>query len=323
MVMMHLARFLARRLASTVIALLLLVFFIFCLMRIAPGGPFSDDEKIASPEVLRNLRAKYRLDDPVHIQFLRYLGDLLRGDLGISMRYPDRTVTEIIAAKLPVSIQIGAVALVLALAIGISLGSLAALRHRTLIDSAIAAGMALGLSLPTVVIAPLLAYLFALYLRWLPVTGWGSPVHMVLPVIALAIPFSARFARLMRAGMLDVLSQDFIRTARAKGLSTFTIVVRHAMRPAVFPVVSYLAPAAAAVLTGSVVVEKIFRIPGLGPDFVNAALARDYTLVMGIAILYSVMLAVFNLMADITYALLDPRVRLFELTHAVRNETQE
>ncbi len=310
--MLSVAKFLARRLASTAIALLLLILFLFCLMRLAPGGPFSDDEKVASPEVLRNLRAKYRLDDPVHVQFLRYLGDLLRGDLGISMRYPDRTVTEIIAAKLPVSIQIGAIALLLALAVGISLGSLAALRHRTLLDSTIAGGTAFGLSLPTVVVAPLLACLFGLYLHWLPVAGWSSPVHAILPVVTLAIPLSARFARLMRAGMLDVLSQDFIRTARAKGLSTFTIVVRHAMRPAVFPVVSYLAPAAAAVLTGSVVVEKIFRIPGLGPDFVNAALARDYTLVMGIAILYSVMLAAFNLMADVAYAVLDPRVRLQE-----------
>jgi oligopeptide transport system permease protein len=283
-------------------------------MRVAPGGPFSDDEKAVSPEVLQNLRAKYRLDDPVHVQFLRYLGDLLHGDLGISMHHPDRTVTEIIAAKLPVSIQIGAIALLLALTIGISLGSLAALRHQTLIDSAIAGGTALGLSLPTVVVAPLLAWLFGLYLHWLPVAGWNSPIHAVLPVITLAVPFSARFARLMRVSMLDVLSQDFIRTARAKGLSTFTIVVRHAMRPAVFPVVSYLAPAAAAVLTGSVVVEKIFGIPGLGPDFVNAALARNYTLVMGIAILYSAMLAAFNLMADFAYALLDPRVRLQEVS---------
>ncbi|MDQ7778338.1 MAG: ABC transporter permease [Planctomycetota bacterium] len=303
-------KFLAWRLASTAVALLFLTLLVFALMRVAPGGPFSDDLRAESPEVLKNLRAKYRLDDSLPTQYLRYLGDLLTGDLGMSMRYGGRTVVEIIADKLPVSLQIGAAALLLGLALGILLGALAALRHGSVLSDAVAVGTALGISLPALVVAPLLAYLFGYHLRWLPPAGWSTAAHAVLPVITLAIPLTARIACLTRAGMLDVLGQEFIRTARAKGLSTFTIVTRHALRPSLFPVVSFLAPAAAAVLTGSVVVEKIFQIPGLGPDFVTAALARDYTLVMGIALLYSVMLGAFNFLADVAYVMLDPRVRL-------------
>lgn len=301
-------RFVARRLALAVPVLLAIATLTFFAMRLAPGGPF-DAERRLPPAVLANIEARYRLDRPLAEQYLRYLGHLLRGDLGPSFRYPDRTVGELIALGLPVSVTLGAAALALALAIGIPAGVVAAVRHNRPADH-LAMGLAMtGVSLPNFVLGPLLILLFALVLRWLPVAGWGSWRHLVLPAVTLGLYYAAYIARLTRAGMLEVIRQDFIRTARAKGAPERRVVGRHALRLALLPVVSYLGPAAAKVLTGSVVVETIFAVPGIGRYFVTAALNRDYTMVLGTALFFSAFLVAFNLLVDLAYGWLDPRIR--------------
>jgi oligopeptide transport system permease protein len=300
-------RYLLRRLVDLPATLLAIVTASFFIMRIAPGGPFDMDR--ALPEQVRlNIEARYHLDESLPQQYLRYLADVVRGDLGPSFRYPDRTVTELIALGFPVSVMLGLCALAVAVVIGGTAGVLAGIRHNRVADY-LTMGIALaGVSIPNFVLGPLLILVFALWLGWLPVAGWGTWAHLVLPSITLGAFYTAYVARLSRAGMLEVILQDFIRTARAKGLRESVIIVRHALPGAALPVVSYLGPAAAGALTGSVVVESIFGIPGIGRYFVQSALNRDYTMVLGTVVVYSSLLVVFNLIVDCLYAWLDPRV---------------
>jgi oligopeptide transport system permease protein len=299
-----------RRLLGAIPTLLVLIAFAFLLIRAAPGGPF-DSERQLLPEVEANLRAAYHLDEPLPLQFVRYLGGLLRFDFGPSFQYRDYTVTELIMTGFPVSLRLGAAAMLVALVAGVAAGSVAALRQNSATDYAVMAVSMTGISIPNFVVAPILVLVFAIYLDWFPAggLGGGSPRNMVLPVIALALPQIAYIARLTRGSMIEVLSSPFVRTARAQGLSTTRILFRHALKPALLPVVSYLGPAAAAVITGSVVIEQIFSVPGLGRFFVTGALNRDYTLVRGIVVFYGVLIILFNLLVDLAYAWFDPKVR--------------
>lgn len=301
---------LLRRLLTGLPTLLVVVTLSFLLMKAAPGGPF-DGERALDPTTQAALARAYGLDRPVGEQFLHYLGGLLRGDFGPSMVYRDFTVTELVARGLPVSLTLGAAALVLALGIGIPLGCWAAWRAGGLVDRTAMLGAMLLNALPTFVTAPLLALVFGLWLGWLPVSGWrdGQAVALILPAVALALPTLGAVTRLTRAGLADVLGQDFIRTARAKGLGAATILRRHALKPALIPVVSYLGPAAAGLLTGAVIIETVFALPGLGRYFVQGALNRDYPLVLGVVVLYAALIILFNLLADLIYGWLDPRVR--------------
>lgn len=304
-----LTAFVLRRFAWLAIVLFIIATASFFLMRFAPGGPFDRERNL--PEAIEmNLRAKYHLDRPLVVQYAIYMGGLIRGDLGPSFKYRNRTVNEIIAQSFPVSLTLGLYALSLALIVGVSAGTVAGVKKHSAFDFATMSVAMLGISLPNFFLGLILLLVFCFKLPLFPAAGWGGPGQMVLPVITLAAPFTAYIARLMRASMLDVLSQHYIRTARAKGLSEFQVITRHALKNAITPIVSYMGPAAAAVLTGSIVVEKIFAIPGLGTHFVNAALNRDYTLVMGTVLLYSLLLVLFNLVVDIIYSFIDPRVRL-------------
>jgi len=280
------------------------------MVHAAPGGPF-DDERVLPAEIEENIAAAYHLDEPLHKQFIRYLSGLVHGDLGPSYRYRDHTVGELIGTAFPVSLKLGAMAMLLALVVGVAAGSFAALRRNTLLDRSVMAVAMTGISIPIFVIAPLLVLLLAVRLQWLP-AGWSGNVgatKFVLPVIALALPQIAYIARLTRASMIDVLASDFVRTARAQGLGTTAVVRYHALKPALLPVLSYMGPAAAAILTGSVVVEEIFGIPGLGQFFVRGALNRDYTLVLGIVVFYAALVVLLNLVVDILYGVIDPRIR--------------
>lgn len=300
-----------RRLLAAIPTLLVLLAVSFFVMRAAPGGPF-DAERALPPEVEANLARTYHLDEPLPLQFARYLGALARGDLGPSFQYHDWTVNELIAAGLPVSVRLGAWSLLLGLAVGVAVGVFAALKRDSLADHA-AMGLAMtGISVPTFVTAPLLILVFAVHLGWFPAGDWGGGTwrHLVLPVVVLALPQVAYVARLVRGSLLEVLQADFIRTARAKGLPERTVVWRHALKPALLPVVSYLGPAAAAVLTGSLVVEQVFGLPGVGRYFIQGALNRDYTLVMGVVVFYGALVIVLNWLVDVAYAWLDPRVRV-------------
>lgn len=301
-----------RRILGAIPTLLLLIALTFVLIRAAPGGPF-DSERNLSPEIEANMERAYHLDESLPRQFLRYLSGLLRGDLGPSFQYRDYTVNELIATGFPVSARLGASAMLLALLAGISLGVFAALRQNSFLDHAAMTFAMTGISVPSFVLAPLLILLFAVHLGWLPAGGLGGDrldlVHMVLPVVSLALPQVAYIARLTRGSMIEVLRSDYIRTARAKGLPLRSLILRHALKPALLPVVSYLAPATAGIVTGSVVIEQIFGLPGLGRYFVQGALNRDYTLVMGVVIFFGVLIILLNLLADIVYGLLNPRVR--------------
>jgi oligopeptide transport system permease protein len=290
--------------------LLVIVVASFLLMRVAPGGPF-DGERALTPEVRAQLEAAYGLDAPVPVQLWRYFEGLARGDFGPSLVYRDFTVGDLIAEGLPVSLTLGAGALLLALVIGLPLGGWAAWRRGSRIDGAVQGATIAAVVVPTFVSAPILVLLFGLWLGWLPVSGWeaGRVDDIVLPVIALALPTAAVVARLARASLIETLAQDFVRTAKAKGLAPATILLRHAMKPALMPVVSYLGPAAAALLTGSVVIETVFALPGLGRYFVQGALNRDYPLVLGVVILYAALVIAANLLVDLLYAWLDPRTR--------------
>ena len=289
--------------------LLVLVTLSFFLVRAAPGGPF-DAEKNLPPEIEANLAAKYHLDEPLWQQYLRYLGDLARGDLGPSFKYVDYTVNELIAQGFPVSLRLGLAAMAVALLIGLPAGMLAALRQNRPLDHVTMAAAMTGISVPGFVVAPLLILVFAVHLGWLPAGGLDGGLRAwVLPVTALALPLLAYIARLTRASLIEVWRSPFIRTARAKGLPVWLILTRHALKPTLLPVVSFLGPALAGVITGSVVIEAIFGIPGLGRYFVQGALNRDYTLVMGVVVFYGALIIVFNFLVDLLYALLDPRVR--------------
>ena len=299
--------FLVRRLLALPAVLFVIITGSFFIMRLAPGGPFDMDR--ALPEAVRlNIEAKYHLHEPLPRQYLRYLGEVVRGDLGPSFRYPDRTVNELIALGFPVSLTLGFCALGFAVLVGGTAGILAGIRHNRWVDY-LTMSLALGgVSVPNFVLGPLLMLGFALGLGWLPVAGWGTWRHLVLPTLTLGVFYTAYVARLSRAGMLEVILQDFVRTARAKGVREAVVVTRHALPNAILPVVSYLGPAAAGALTGSVVVESIFGIPGIGRYFVQSALNRDYTMVLGTVVFYSILLVAFNLIVDGLYAYLDPRV---------------
>jgi len=301
--------YLARRLATTVPLLLGIVVMSFLFMRLAPGGPF-DTERALDPQVRANLEARYGLDRSLPEQLGLYLGGLLRGDLGPSFQYVGWSVREILAQGAPISFALGAAALCIALLLGIPLGVLGALHHNRWQDQLTTTLALVGVCVPNFVLGPLLILVFVFALQWLPVGGFGSFQQLILPALTLGAVRAAYIARLTRTGMLDVLEQDFVRTARAKGLSELSVVTRHALRLALLPVVQYLGPAIASILVGSVVVERIFGVPGLGSFFINAALNRDYTLAMGSVLLYSTLLILLNLLADLLSRLLDPRVDL-------------
>jgi len=305
-----LLRYTLLRALGAIPTLLLVIVLAFLMVHAAPGGPF-DDERALPADVEANIARAYHLDEPLPKQFIRYLSGLMRGDLGPSYRYRDYTVSELIGTAFPLSLQLGALAMALAVVVGVGAGTVAALRQDTYLDRLVMASSMTGISIPVFVFAPVLVLLLAVKLQWLP-AGWSSttgPARLVLPVISLALPQIAYIARLTRASMIDVLGRDFIRTARAQGLGTMTVVRLHALKPAMLPVLSYMGPAVAAVLTGSVVVEEIFGIPGLGQFFVRGALNRDYTLVLGIVVFYATLIVFLNLIVDILYGAIDPRVR--------------
>ncbi len=301
-----------RRLAGLIPTLLMLITVAFFLMRVAPGGPF-DTEKDLPPDIEANLNAKYHLDEPVLSQYFRYLGQVAVLDFGPSIQYKDWTVNELIGQGIPVSLTIGLAAMVLSFFLGTALGITAALRQNTRADYSLMGIAMLGVSIPNFVIAPILILLLAVYAGWLPAGGWDwSIASMVLPVVTLALPVTAYIARLTRGSMIEVMHSNFIRSARAKGLPESMVIRRHALRPALLPVISFLGPATAGMISGSVVIERIFSIPGLGSYFVQGALNRDYTLVMGVVIFYGVLIIVLNFLVDLIYAWLNPKVRYDE-----------
>jgi len=300
--------FVVRRLLGLVPTLLVIVALSFLVIRLAPGSPFESERGIP-PEVLAELNNKYGFDRPLSEQLLRYFGGLLRGDLGLSTKYPQRSVNEIIADGLPATLLLASVALCWALGLGIFAGVVSAVRQNTAWDHGLMGIAMLGISLPSFVLGPLLALVFALTFYVLPPGGWGGLRHVVLPGITLGSFYAAYIARLTRSGMLEVVHMDYVRMARAKGLPEHTVVLRHMLRGGLLPVVTYLGPAIANLMVLSVVVEKIFATPGIGPYFVDAAFNRDYFLVMGIVVLYSVLLLCLNLLVDVAYGLLDPRIR--------------
>jgi oligopeptide transport system permease protein len=305
-----LLRYALLRLLGAIPTLLLVIVLAFLMVHAAPGGPF-DAERTLPPDIEANIAAAYHLDEPLHQQFFRYISGVLQGDLGPSYRYRDHTVGELIGSAFPLSLKLGASAMLLALTVGVLLGSLAAIRRNTALDRLLMAIAMTGISIPVFVIAPVLVLFLAVKLQWLP-AGWSGNegiARFLLPVVALALPQIAYIARLTRASMIDVLASDFVRTARAQGLATSAIIRYHALKPAMLPVLSYMGPAIAAILTGSVVVEEIFGIPGLGQFFVRGAQNRDYTLVLGIVIFYASLVVLLNLVVDILYGAIDPRIR--------------
>ncbi|MET0376663.1 MAG: ABC transporter permease [Rhizorhabdus sp.] len=299
-----------RRLLTALPTLAAVVILSFVLMRVAPGGPF-DGERPLDPQTRAALMSAYGLDLPLPEQIGRYVWRLAQGDFGPSLVYRDFTVTDLIARGLPVSLTLGALALLLALILGLGAGLTAAARTGGRTDHVLMLGATLLTSLPSFVVGPLLALVFGLWTGWLPVSGWGDgdPAHILLPVIALALPAAGAIAKLARAGLAEVLGQDHIRMARARGLGRSRILIVHALRPALVPVASYLGPAAAGMLTGAVVIETVFALPGLGRYFVQGALNRDYPLVLGVVTLYAALIILFNLLADLAYGWLDPRAR--------------
>jgi oligopeptide transport system permease protein len=302
-------RYAVRRIAGSVPVLLILVTLSFFVIRLAPGGPF--EQRGLTPQERVNLDRLYGLDRPLGIQYLRYLDGLAHGDLGVSYKERDESVSGLIGEGLPVSATVGLAALLLATLAGVPLGVWAALRRGGIVDYAVTGLATLAIALPTFVTGPLLALLFGLALRWLPVAGWqqGDPLYLILPAVTLALPVGATIARMMRGSLLETLSAPFVRTARARGLGPWRVLLRHALRPALVPVASYLGPAATYVFTGSLVVETVFALPGTGRYLVQAALNRDYTLVMGMILLYGALTLLLNLAADLAHGWLDPRVR--------------
>ena len=301
-------RYALRRLLGAIPTIFVVITLAFFMMRVAPGGPF-DQERTLEATVMANLNETFGLDRPLWEQYAIYLGNLATGDMGPSFIYRDMRVHEILAEGLRVSVQLGATALALALVIGAVLGCVAALRQNSAVDYAVVGLATFGVTIPNFVVAPVLSLVFGVMLGWLPAQGWGRPEHMILPVISLALPQVAVIARLVRSSMIEALRSDHVRTARAYGLPTGMVVGKHALRAAILPAISYLGPAAAALLTGSIVVEQVFNLPGIGRYFVVGALNRDYTLVMGTVVVVAVFVVIFNLVVDLLYAALDPRVR--------------
>jgi len=301
-------RFIAARLLQTVPVLFVVATLTFFMVRAMPGGPF-DSERALAPEIKRQLEAHYGLDKPLFSQYLIYLGNLIRGDLGYSTKFANRSVNETIAATFPVSLQLGGLALSLALLLGITAGVTAALRPNSVLDYTASGISMMGICLPTFVLGPLLMLVFALNLHWVNASGWFDPTDRILPAVTLGIVYAAYVARLTRGGMLEILSQDFIRTARAKGASEARVVFRHALRGGLLPVISFLGPAAAGILTGSFVIETIFQIPGLGRHFVTSAFNRDATMITGIVVFYAALIVFFNLLVDIVQIWLNPKLK--------------
>jgi oligopeptide transport system permease protein len=304
-------RFLFRRFVSIIPTMFVIVTLSFFMMRAAPGGPFSREREIPA-NILQNILKKYHMDEPLPKQYLRFLGDVLHGDLGPSFKVKDFTVNELIAQSLPHSLTLGLTALAFAFFAGVAVGIVSALKQNTAADYAAMSVAVTGISVPLFVAGPILMLIFAIGLKILPTSGWINDSYgmaaMVLPAFTLSMPYFAYIARLSRASIIEVLRSDYIRTAKAKGLSMPVIVVKHVLKGALLPVVSYLGPACAGIVTGSVVVESIFAVPGLGTYFVRSAINRDYTLIMGTVIVYSAILIVMNFIVDIIYGLLDPRI---------------
>jgi oligopeptide transport system permease protein len=301
-------RFVARRLLQTIPVLFVIVTATFFMIRFVPGGPFTAERAIP-PEILKNLEAHYGLDQPLWRQYANYLGSVARGDLGPSFKYSNRSVNEIIGDKLPVSLELGGLALGVALLIGLPLGVLAAVKRNTWLDYLCSGTGMLGICVPTFVLGPLLVLLFAIHLRWFNASGWYDPSDRFLPALTLGFVYAAYLMRLTRGGMLEVLNQDYIRTARAKGASELRVVLRHALRGGLLPVIAFLGPATAGILTGSFVIETIFQIPGLGREFVNSAFNRDYTLILGTVILYASLIVLCNLIVDVAQVWLNPKLK--------------
>ncbi|MFC2600735.1 MAG: oligopeptide ABC transporter permease OppB [Treponema lecithinolyticum] len=304
-------RFIFRRILGLIPTMFLIITLSFFLIRLAPGGPFSSEKKV-TPEVMQNLLKKYHMDEPLFKQYLRYMGDVLRGELGPSFKNKDYSVNELIAVSLPNSLILGVTSLALALLFGIAVGVVSALNQNSAADYTAMSAAVIGISVPLFVVGPVFMLVFAMKLQWLPTSGWitgrAGLKTLIMPAVTLAFPYFAYIARLSRASILEILRSDYIRTARAKGLKQSAVILRHVLKGALLPVVSYLGPAFAGIVTGSVVVEQIFLVPGLGNFFVKSALNRDYTLIMGTVIVYSFILIVMNLIVDIIYGLLDPRI---------------
>ncbi|SMY16852.1 MULTISPECIES: oligopeptide ABC transporter permease OppB [Photobacterium] len=303
-------KFIAKRIFEAIPTLLVLITISFFLMRFAPGNPFTSDRPLP-PEVLANIEAKYGLDKPVFEQYTTYLGNIVQGDFGPSFKYKDFTVNELVSKALPVSAKIGFFAFIFALVMGVSVGTIAALKQNTWLDYTIMSTAMAGVVMPSFILAPVLIYIFAINLQWLPAGGWqdGSLKFVILPMLGMALLYVATFARITRGSMIETLNSNFIRTARAKGLSYRHIILKHALRPALLPVVSYMGPAFVGIITGSVVIETIFGLPGIGKLFVNAAFNRDYSLVLGITILIGSLTIIFNAIVDIVLAMIDPKIR--------------
>ena len=298
-----------RRLGTAIPVLLAVITLTFVMVHSAPGGPF-DEEKAVSPEVLVKLNERYNLNEPLVVQYFDYLGNVLQGDFGPSFRYPSRSVTELIFIGLPITFELALYAILFALMLGIIAGVISSLRPNTAYDYVPMTIAMAGICIPSIVLGPSLTLVFGIQLNWLPVTGWGDiPGDKVLPTITLGTAYAAYCARLTRGGMLEILNQDFIRTARAKGLSEFRVVVVHALRGGLTPVIAFLGPAMAGLLAGSFVVETIFGIPGLGRFYVEAAFNRDYTMILGTSIFFSCLIISFNLLSDLVAASLNPKLR--------------
>lgn len=303
-------KYILKRLLQAIPTMLIIITISFFMMRLAPGGPFTGERSLP-PEIEANLKKAYNLDKPLVEQYFDYIVNILQGDFGPSFKYTDFTVTELIATGFPVSLQLGILAILLALIVGITLGSIAAVKQNSKLDYLLMGGSMIGIAIPNFVLAPILTLIIGVHLQLLPVGGWndGAWQNLILPVVSLALPQIAYVARLTRGSMVEVLGMQFIRTARAKGLSERKVVISHALKSALLPVVSYLGPATAAVITGSVVIEQIYGLPGLGRYFVQGALNRDYTLVMGTVVFYGLIIITFNLIVDMIYSYLDPQIR--------------
>lgn len=305
------SRYIIRRFLSLIPTIFIIVTLSFFLIRFAPGGPFSGEKNVPE-QILQNLMKKYHMDEPMLQQYLRYLGDLLRGDLGPSYRYRDSTVNELISQTLPNSMVLGAISLLLATVFGILVGIVSALHQNRWQDYTAMSIAVIGISVPLFVVGPVLQLIFAVRLHWLPLTGWITGREglkaLLLPALTLSFPYFAYIARLSRASLLEVLRSDYIRTARAKGLPENTVIFKHVLKGGLLPVVSYLGPAFSGIITGSIVIEQVFAIPGVGRIFVQSALNRDYTVIMGEVIVYSIILLIMNFVVDLVYGLLDPRI---------------
>lgn len=303
-------RLIAKRTLEAIPTLLFLITISFFMMRLAPGSPFTG-EKNLPPAVMANIEAKYHLNDPLWLQYLHYLQQLLQGDFGPSFKYKDYTINELLAQALPLSVELGIYAFIVAVTLGVTAGIIAALKQNSVFDYTLMTFAMVGVAVPSFVKAPLLVLIFAVTLKWLPAGSWndGALPNIILPVTALSAGYIASIARIMRGSMIETMNSQFIRTARAKGLPMRHIVIKHALRPAMLPVISYLGPAFVGIITGSIVIETIFGLPGIGQLFVNGALNRDYSLVLSLTILVGVLTIVFNAVVDILYALIDPKIK--------------